>query len=133
MPAVARGRGALGPIGTPGPVFAGPWPLRGGNTTLHFFPRIPAVYELTTLLLVKHLVTEPDPVFTPGSPGQPDAATAASWVQGEGRRGRPCCLFLGRCCSVAQSCPTLCDPMDCSTPGLPVHHQLLEFTQTHVH
>ena len=35
--------------------------------------------------------------------------------------------------SVAQSCPTLCDPMDHSTPGLPVHHQLLEFTQTHVH
>ena len=35
--------------------------------------------------------------------------------------------------SVAQSCPTLCDPMNCSTPGLPVHHQLPEFTQTHVH
>ena len=35
--------------------------------------------------------------------------------------------------SVAQSCPTLCDPMNCSTPGLPVHHQLLESTQTHVH
>ena len=35
--------------------------------------------------------------------------------------------------SVTQSCPTLCDPMNCSTPGLPVHHQLLEFTQTHVH
>ena len=35
--------------------------------------------------------------------------------------------------SVAQSCPTLCDPVDCSTPGLPVHHQLPEFTQTHVH
>ena len=35
--------------------------------------------------------------------------------------------------SVAQSCLTLCDPVDCSTPGLPVHHQLLEFTQTHVH
>ena len=35
--------------------------------------------------------------------------------------------------SVAQSCPTLCDPMDCSMPGFPVHHQLLEFTQTHVH
>ena len=34
--------------------------------------------------------------------------------------------------SVAQSCPTLCDPMDCSTSGLPVHHQLLEFAQTHV-
>ena len=34
---------------------------------------------------------------------------------------------------VAQSCPTLCNPMDCSTPGLPVHRQLPEFTQTHVH
>ena len=35
--------------------------------------------------------------------------------------------------SVAQSCPTLCDPMNHSMPGLPVHHQLLEFTQIHVH
>ena len=35
--------------------------------------------------------------------------------------------------SVAQSCLTLCGPVDCSTPGLPVHHQLLELTQTHVH
>ena len=34
--------------------------------------------------------------------------------------------------SVAQSCPTLCDPMDCSTPGFSVHHQLLELTQSHV-
>ena len=34
--------------------------------------------------------------------------------------------------SVAQSCPALCDPMNCSTPGLPVHHQLPGFTQTHV-
>ena len=35
--------------------------------------------------------------------------------------------------SVAQSCPTLCDPMDCSMPGFPVHHQLPEPAQTHVH
>ena len=35
--------------------------------------------------------------------------------------------------SVAQSCPTLCDPMNRSMPGLPAHHQLLEFTRTHVH
>ena len=35
--------------------------------------------------------------------------------------------------SVAQSCPTLCNPMNRSTPGLPVHHQLLQSTQTHVH
>ena len=34
--------------------------------------------------------------------------------------------------SVAQSCPTLCNPINCSTPGLPVHHQLLDFTQTQV-
>ena len=33
----------------------------------------------------------------------------------------------------AQSCPTLCDPMNCSTPGLPVHHQLPESTETHVY
>ena len=50
-----------------------------------------------------------------------------------------CCplLLLPSCSvqfsSVAQSCPTLCDPMNRSTPGLPVHHQLTEFTQTHVH
>ena len=50
-------------------------------------------------------------------------------------------LFLGRKAmanlvhfiSVTQSCRTLCDPMDCSAPGLPVHHQLPELTQTHVH
>ena len=37
------------------------------------------------------------------------------------------------CCSVTQSCPTLCNPKDCSTPGSPVLHYLLEFAQTHVH
>ena len=42
-------------------------------------------------------------------------------------------LILSLVSSVTQSCPTLCDPMDCSTPGFPVHHQLLKFTQTHVH
>ena len=85
-----------------------------------------------------------------------------SELQGEGSRGGParkgsrgvCCrhsthLILCRIprrgasyrdspwtqvgCSIAQSCPTLCDPLDCSTLGLPVHHQLPEFTQTHVH
>ena len=35
--------------------------------------------------------------------------------------------------SIAQSCPTLCDPMDCTTPGFPIHHQLLELAQTHAH
>ena len=40
---------------------------------------------------------------------------------------------LGWCCSVAQSCPTLCDSMDCSMPGFPVLQHLPEFAQTHVH
>ena len=46
-----------------------------------------------------------------------------------GSRGKNTVQFS----SIAQLCPTLCDPMNCSTPGLPVHHQLPEFTQTHVH
>ena len=52
---------------------------------------------------------------------------------------RPSCLFqlhqpqFSSVSSVAQLCLTPCDPMNCSTPGLPVHHQLPEFTQNHVH
>ena len=42
-------------------------------------------------------------------------------------------LKLVRFISIAQLCPTLCDPIDFSMPGFPVHHQLLEPTQTHVH
>ena len=41
--------------------------------------------------------------------------------------------YLPQFSSVAQSCPTVCDPTNCSMPSLPVHHQLPEFTQTHVH
>ena len=44
-----------------------------------------------------------------------------------------CLTSFSQFSSIAQSCPTLCDPMNCSKPGLPVHHQLLEFTQTHIH
>ena len=51
--------------------------------------------------------------------------------------GKPkTCMLLDKLVqfsSVAQLCPALCDPMDCSTPGFPVHHQLPELTQTHVH
>ena len=43
------------------------------------------------------------------------------------------CVYTIQFSSVAQSCLTLCNPMNCSTPGLPVHHQLPEFTETHVH
>ena len=62
-------------------------------------------------------------------------------ADGDCSHGVKRCLFLGRkvvtnlvqFSSVTRSCLTLCEPMDCSTPGLPVHHQLPEFTQTHVH
>ena len=47
--------------------------------------------------------------------------------------GWPTHCFSVQFSSVVQLCSTLCDPMDCSTPGLPVHHQLLELAQTHVH
>ena len=55
----------------------------------------------------------------------------SSYTEGEGRMKS--LLRSDQIRSVAQSCPSLCDPMNCSTPGLPVHHQLPEFTQTHFH
>ena len=61
----------------------------------------------------------PDPEIEPGSPAlQADSLPTELSVQFS---------------SVTQSCLTLCDPMDCTIPGFPVHHQLLELTQTHVH
>ena len=59
--------------------------------------------------------------------------TRMIWGGGWGPRHVRLCLGSVQFSSVAQSCPTLCDPMNHSTLGLPVHHQLLEFTQTHVH
>ena len=55
------------------------------------------------------------------------------WLQKKGCKTNPVTSDSVQFSSVLQSCPTLCDPMDCSTPGLPVHHQLLELAQTHVH
>ena len=65
------------------------------------------------------------------------------WISGEKKKnkhqnfqGKPQFEFPkvhGCYCSVTQLCPTLWDPMDCSTPGFPVHHQLRELAQTHVH
>ena len=69
-----------------------------------------------------------------GFPGSPVFKTPCSQSRlhginlWSGNSGPPCCIS-----SVAQSCPTLCDPMNRNTLGLPVHHQLPEFTQTSVH
>ena len=52
--------------------------------------------------------------------------TSTTWEPLEG-------IYMYQFSSVAQSSPTVCDPINCSTPGLPVHHQLSEFTQTHAH
>ena len=74
-------------------------------------------------------------LLPPPGEGAQVAVTLASAAR---HPGALCCV-LGRpmlhvlTCSVAQSCPTPCDPMDCSTPGFPVHYQLLELAQTHVH
>ena len=67
----------------------------------------------------------PDPGIEPTSP-----ALASGFFTTE-PPGKP--TLPVQFSSVAQSCPTLCDPMNRSMPGLPVHHQLPEFTQTHVH
>ena len=56
-----------------------------------------------------------------------DIMIAVSWNQSDIQN------FVIQFSSVTQSCLTLCDPMDCSMPGFPVHHQILEHAQTHVH
>ena len=58
--------------------------------------------------------------------------TSAS-QEARSHQGSPCARPSVQFSSVAQSCPTLCDPMNRNTPGLPVHHQLPEFTQTRAH
>ena len=82
---------------------------------------------------------EPTPVFIPWkSYGQRSMAGYSPWGHKESdttevtSHAHSILVFV-QFSSVTQSCPTLWDPMDCSTLGLPVHHQLPEFTQTHVH
>ena len=55
-----------------------------------------------------------------------------TWIILESLRHTELDIFW-TCCWVTQSCPTLCNPMDCSMPGFPVHHRLLEFAQIHAH
>ena len=56
-----------------------------------------------------------------------------TWPDFVTRAWRQCLTRICCYCSVAKSCPTLCDPMDCSTPGFPILHHLPEFAQIHVH
>ena len=57
----------------------------------------------------------------------------AYWIQDKWFWTGPNIKVLCCCCSIAKLCPTLCDPMNCSMPGFPVVHYLLELAQTHVH
>ena len=63
------------------------------------------------------------------------ASSFRIWKSSTGIPSPPLSLLVVSCCccSVAKLCLTLCSPMDCSKPGFPVHHRLLEFAQTHVH
>ena len=84
---------------------------------------------------------QPTPVYLPGkSHGQRSLVGYNPWGHKRVRQDlgtkqqHVCmCVYSVQFSSVAHLCPTLCDPMNRSTPGLLVHHQLLEFTQTHVH
>ena len=80
------------------------------------------------------------PIPSPGdlpNPGMEPVSPVTSALQTDSLPaeplGKPQTRVSVQFSSVAQLCPTLCDTMNRSTPGLPVHHQLLEFTQTHVH
>jgi len=82
---------------------------------------------------------QPTPVFLPGEPHEQRSLVGYSpWGRKESDMTERLSTSLvpprsDQIRSFAQSCPTLCDPKNRSTPGLPVHHQLPEFTQTHVH
>ena len=69
------------------------------------------------------------PVSSPGDHPNPEIKHGSATLQADSLPSEPPVQFS----SVAQSCLTLCNPVDYSTPGLPVCHQLLEFTQTHIH
>ena len=78
---------------------------------------------------VRHgLVTKPPP-----PPWTLESPEERVWTLSTGLGAQQKCPGSVQFSSVTQSCPTLCDPMNCSTPGLPVHHQLPEFTETHAH
>ena len=66
-------------------------------------------------------------------PGLENSMDYSPWGQKKKNLQIKTMVYAVQFSSVAQSCPTLCDPMNGSTLGLPVHHQLLEFTQIHVH
>ena len=93
-------------------------------------------FNLCPLENVKVVIIGQDPYHEPGQAHQPEGnskslVSKAHFTQELMRIGIK--QVETSCCSVAQSCLMLCDPVDCSTLGLPVHHSFPESTQTHVH
>ena len=108
---------------------------RGGSAMLNVFFLLNSIRCLTVVHSEVRAAQEKEWRLTMFSP-----ALAPKCSKGLCQVKRPGCTIVSRvqcvsvsCCSVGQLCLTLCDPMDCSTPGFPVHHQLLELAQTHVH
>ena len=91
------------------------------------------VYGILQVRILKRVAAIP---FSRGS-SRPRDWTQVSWIAGRlftvWASRKPIHVPSVQFSSVTQSCLTLCNPTDCSTPGFPVHHQLLEFMQTHVH
>ena len=72
--------------------------------------------------------------FKTEPPGKPINCLERHWgKKNYGKMGMAILVEKAQFSSVTQSCPNLCNPMDCSSPGFPVHHQLPEIAQTHVH
>ena len=92
-------------------------------------PGLPVLHHLPESAQVHfHCISD---AVQPSHPLTPSSPSALNNSQHQGLFQSVVCLHPFS--SVAQSCPTLYNPMDGSTPGLPVHHQLLELAQTHVH
>ena len=83
--------------------------------------------------LLKSLAKETGSLGAQGEGELEETYSARSQGQGEDGQDREARQHAIQFSSVAQSCPTLCDPMDCSMPGFSVHHQLPQLAQTHVH
>ena len=88
----------------------------------HYF-LLSSIYVSCTILLSDRSFAFTLLFIPESSATRPDPLLHSYYIQNVSS----CC-----CCLVTQLCPTHCDPMDCSTPGFPVHHELLELTQTHV-
>ena len=104
---------------------------RGMGITQRSFLPIPSISSLT-LLLLSHITN----VCSLQTHGLWPTRILCLWDSPGKNTGVGCHAllpFLASFISVAHSCLTICDPMDCGRPGFHVHHQLLNFTQTHVH